>query len=92
MSQAPTKPLVGNIADAVAAEDLREIEQAAHALKGVCAQFAATEVRDLAGYLETEATDLSEIQAVMIDLNRALEVLDLNLAARCAGFSHPVSG
>lgn len=76
--------LRGQLSVSVARGDFHAVRRSAHTLKGLCAQFGATEVRELASYIEVRARDIKEVQEVMIDMSDALDELDLNLASRCA--------
>jgi HPt (histidine-containing phosphotransfer) domain-containing protein len=51
------KKLLGNLADAIAANDEQAIESAAHAIKGVAANLGIQQVADLGGALMLDIRD-----------------------------------
>lgn len=53
----------------------------AHSLGGLCAQFGAVEASQLATMIENCAQQLEDARAIMIDLEEALDALDLALGA-----------
>lgn len=70
------------LSDAAAGGDMLLARKIAHTLVGACAQIGAVEVKVLASFIEKNAETLGEIQALMLDLDNALDFLDAELAAR----------
>jgi HPt (histidine-containing phosphotransfer) domain-containing protein len=70
-----------NLNAAAAEENDSLIRRTAHALVGTCAQIGAVEVGALASFIEKKAKSLSEIQALRLDLDAALDLLDADIAA-----------
>ncbi len=70
---------------AAAAGDVALVRRTAHTLRGLCAQFGASDVAALAQFLEAETSDIREIREMMIDMTNALAALDQAVIARYAG-------
>ncbi len=67
---------------AMIAEDLRAAQRTGHALKGLCAQFAAPRVTALAKFVEMDAASIDEIRKIMPDLRDSIAEVKRALAAR----------
>jgi HPt (histidine-containing phosphotransfer) domain-containing protein len=74
--------LLGELEDAAACGDLRSVERAAHSLKGLAANFDATQARDAAFALELAAHDkahasglVSAIQDLQVRFSQLREAL-----------------
>ncbi len=77
-----TATYLANIEAAVKDKKLRDVKRAAHALKGLCAQFGCSGIAVQAKVIEENSSTLDEVSGLIADLSRTITATVVEVRAR----------
>lgn len=77
-----TATYLANIEAAVKDKKLRDVKRAAHALKGLCAQFGCSGIAAQAKAIEENSSTLDEVSGLIADLSRTITATVVEVRAR----------